>query len=71
MIDLLEIRCPFKIKSKKDGKLYNCNRICVKVTSGSSGEAMCRSCHLTFNFKTDNNEIKRTVKIKEINGHIN
>lgn len=65
MKNLQEIRCPFMRKSKKDNKLYNCNRICVKVAPGSSGEAMCRSCHLTFEFERDKNEkIKTSVRVK-------
>lgn len=47
------IRCPFKRLSKLDGKLYKCNSLCVKVTRGSSGEARCRKCHLSFTFEVD------------------
>lgn len=64
MKNLQEIRCPFMRRSKKDNKLYNCNRICVKVTPGSSGEAMCRSCHLTFEFTVkENKEAKIQIRV--------
>lgn len=52
---LLEIRCPYERISKKDGKLYKCNNLCVRVTAGSAGEARCRKCGLNFLFVTDVN----------------
>lgn len=47
------VRCPFQKVSKKDGRLYPCNRVCVEVRAGSSGRARCRSCHLRFEFEVD------------------
>ena len=52
-VNLLEIRCPFQRLSRQDGKLYQCNSLCVKVTAGSAGEARCRKCHLNFEFEVD------------------
>ena len=58
-----EVRCPFEKLSKKDGKLYPCNRVCVEVTAGSSGRARCRSCHLRFEFEVDS-QAKATTGIR-------
>ena len=67
MDNLIEIRCPFKQKSKVDDKLYICNRICVKVTPDSSGEARCRHCHLNFEFSVDSNAQNTTgVRVKRL-----
>lgn len=52
-LELIEIRCPFKNKSKTNGRIYVCNRVCVKVGPGSYGEARCRNCHLDFEFHVD------------------
>ena len=52
---LIDIRCPFKRKSKQDGNLYLCNRRCVRVTPGSAGEARCRDCQMNFEFSVDDN----------------
>lgn len=49
---LLEIRCPGQT-TDKHGKLVKCNKLCVKVYPGSSGEIQCRSCKLRFNFYVD------------------
>lgn len=66
MENLIEIRCPFTRKSKTDNQFYLCNRICVKVTPGSSGEAKCRSCHLSFEFEIDSQARNTTgVRIKK------
>lgn len=58
-----EVRCPFQKVSKKDGKLYACNRVCVEVTAGSSGRAKCRSCHLKFEFEIDS-QAKTTTGVR-------
>lgn len=63
--NLFEIRCPFQRLAKKDGKLYTCNSVCVKVTAGSAGEARCRKCHLTFEFEVDSRARRSTgVRVK-------
>lgn len=49
---LLEIRCPFMVQDK-NGKLIKCNKLCVKVYPGSSGEIICRSCRRKFQFSVD------------------
>lgn len=65
MKNLVEVRCPFTKKSKTDNQLYTCNRVCVKVTPGSEGEARCRSCHLSFEFEVDNQAHNTTgVRVK-------
>ena len=67
MENLVEIRCPQQKKSKTDQKLYKCNRICVKVTPGSAGEARCRSCHLSFEFVADNQAQATTgIRVKPV-----
>jgi hypothetical protein len=52
---LLSIRCPFEktYLSKHTGKQRTkvCNRQCVKVKPGSSGEAHCISCDKRFDFE--------------------
>lgn len=66
MENLSEIRCPFQRKSKKDENLYKCNRLCLKATPTSSGEAMCRSCHLAFEFVVDSNgDVITYVRVKK------
>lgn len=62
---LFEIRCPSEKLSKKDGKLYRCNRICVEVRAGSSGRARCRSCHRLFDFEVDSQaKLSTGVKVQ-------
>lgn len=68
---LFEVRCPLEQVSKKDGKLYRCNRLCVEVHAGSSGRARCRSCHRRFEFEVDDQaklstgiRVKKTEEIK-------
>ena len=63
MNNLVAIKCPFSRKSNSDNKIYLCNRICVKVAPGSKGEAMCRSCHLCFEFEVDS-QSKDTINIR-------
>lgn len=50
---LITVNCPFQKVTSKGNTLYNCNRVCVKVYPGSSGEAYCRSCKLEFSFEVD------------------
>jgi hypothetical protein len=65
--NLLEIRCPRNRLAKKDGKLYICNSLCVKVTPGSAGETRCRKCRLNFWFDVDNRARPTTgVRVKPI-----
>lgn len=49
--NLIDVRCPFKFKSKSNNELYPCNRICVRVEPGSKGEILCPSCKLKFDFE--------------------
>lgn len=63
MDNLIDIRCPFKKISKIDQQLYLCNRVCVKVTPGSSGEARCKNCHKSFWFQVDS-QARNTTGIR-------
>lgn len=47
---LVEIRCPFKKKSKKYNKLYICNTLCHKIYPPGKGEAYCKNCKLAFEY---------------------
>jgi len=65
MQDLIVIRCPFKKRGKHDNKIYICNRVCVKVTAGSAGEAYCKECKLAFEFEVDRQARNTTgVRVK-------
>lgn len=57
MLELIEIRCPFKQTAKYNGQLYPCNSLCVRVYPGSSGEAWCKFHKLTFEFEVDNQNV--------------
>lgn len=62
---LLSIRCPF-VKtyiSKHTGKERSkeCNKQCVKVKPGSSGEAYCSSCDKRFDFKVPHQGVSDVV----------
>lgn len=58
--NLIEIRCPFKRTNKFSKKLEDCHSLCIKVYPGSSGEAKCPKCKLTFEFVVDNQANQRT-----------
>lgn len=60
-MELVDVKCPFKYISKSDNKEYECNRICVKVTPGSSGEAWCRRCAKVFEFV-----ISKQVQVQQL-----
>lgn len=63
---LVEVRCPFKRRSKKDNNIYPCNHLCVKVNPGSSGETWCSPCKLTFEFEVNAQSKKKTsVRVKQ------
>lgn len=63
---LFEVRCPLEQVSKKDGKLYRCNRLCVEVHAGSSGRARCRSCHRRFEFEVDDQaKLSTGIRVKK------
>lgn len=64
---LLDIRCPFQVNSKK-GFIYKCNRLCVRVYPGSSGETWCGMCKKNFNFEVaDDNSFKSFIKVQKSN----
>lgn len=64
---LLEVRCPGHIIDKS-GNERICNKLCLKVYPGSSGEIQCRHCKSRFKFYIDNQATSslavRTNKIK-------
>jgi hypothetical protein len=57
---LIEIRCPYDVTSKKNGRDYPCNRLCVKVSAGAQGEAWCSSCKRGFEFAV-NGQMKAII----------
>lgn len=62
---LLDIRCPFQVNSKK-GFVYKCNRLCVKVYPGSSGETWCAMCKKNFNFVVaDDSNYRSFIKVQK------
>lgn len=64
--NLFAIRCPFERLSKQDGKLYQCNSLCGRVTAGSAGELRCRKCRMNFWFEVDNRARRTTgVRVKK------
>lgn len=50
---LFDIRCPLP---RKDSPDKQCNRLCVRVTAGSSGEAHCPRHDARFEFQIDKPE---------------
>ncbi len=50
---LLPVRCPGMVMDKSKGELVKCNKLCLKVYPGSSGEVQCRHCKLRFHFYVD------------------
>lgn len=59
---LIPVRCPAMI-TDKNGKLLKCNKLCVKVFPGSSGEILCRGCHRAFRFYVDS-QAKSILSVK-------
>lgn len=63
---LISVRCPAMIVDK-NGNLIKCNKLCVKVFPGSSGEVICRGCKRKFRFYVDSQAKSiLSVKAKEI-----
>ena len=50
---LFEIRCPGHTFDKTKNEVVPCNKLCLKVYPGSSGECQCRHCKLRFQFYVD------------------
>lgn len=59
---LISIRCPAMIIDK-NGKLMKCDKLCVKVYPGSSGEVVCRGCKRKFRFYVDS-QAKSILSVK-------
>lgn len=58
------------VYDKKNDKMIQCNKLCVKVFPGSSGECVCRGCKRRFRFYVDSQAKSiLSVKAKEINGN--
>jgi hypothetical protein len=67
MEKLVKIKCPFKVVDRNTKELISCNRLCVKVYAGSSGEVWCRSCDLKFDFEvSEQNQPKIFIKTQSI-----
>ena len=65
---LLEVRCPGQVYDKVKDELVKCNKLCVKVYPGSSGEIQCRHCKIKFNFYVDSQAKSiLSVRAKQIN----
>ena len=58
--NIFPVRCPFERLSRSDGKLYRCNSLCVRIGPESFGEARCRKCRLSFNFRCDRSGVVET-----------
>lgn len=59
---LISIRCPAMVPDK-NGKLLKCDKLCVKVFPGSSGEVICRGCKRKFRFYVDS-QAKSILSVK-------
>ena len=60
---LLPVRCPGMVLDKKKNVMVKCNKLCVRVYPGSSGEVVCRSCKLKFRFYVDS-QAKSMLSVK-------
>lgn len=54
---LVDVRCPLQKYVKKYRSYKNCNRLCIRVNPGSSGEAFCPQCHQTFLFEVSSDYV--------------
>lgn len=66
-MDLVDVRCPFMSKNKATGNVYACNRLIVRVATGSSGEGWCRRCKLTFLFEIVDDTCSIKIKTQQVN----
>ena len=60
---LIPVRCPAMIVNKNTGEKMRCNKLCVKVFPGSSGEVQCRGCKRRFRFYVDS-QAKSILSVK-------
>jgi len=60
---LLSVRCPGQVYDRKKDDLHKCNRLCVKVFPGSSGECLCPKCKMKFRFYVDS-QAKSILSVK-------
>lgn len=52
-MQLVDVRCPLP---RADGSDKACNRLCVRVTAGSAGQAHCPRHDKTFDFQIDDHK---------------
>lgn len=57
---LVEVRCPLK---RPDRSNKTCNRLCVRVSPGSSGQAYCPRHDVTFDFEVDDSSTFNAIII--------
>lgn len=62
---LIDVKCPFKIQSKKHNGIYDCNRLCGRFEPGSAGELWCPKCKLRFNFETVGDKQYTHVRVQK------
>lgn len=61
--DLIDVRCPME---RGDGSGKPCNRLCVRVKAGSSGQAHCPRHDKAFEFEVDDfRTISATIKTEK------
>lgn len=60
---LFPVRCPGFVLDKTKNKLVKCDKLCVKVFPGSSGEVQCRHCKLKFRFYVDS-QARSSLSVK-------
>lgn len=54
---LIAIRCPYSRTAKKNGHVFPCDRLLIRVTPGSSGEAWCWSCRKRIDFEISKTDV--------------
>lgn len=62
---LINVRCPFHFKIKKNGAIVACNKLIVRTSPNSYGEAYCWRCRLKFDYKINGEEFTSIVKVKK------
>lgn len=60
---LIPVRCPNMVYDKVKNELIKCDKLCLKVFPGSSGECVCRHCKLKFRFYVDS-QAKSILSVK-------
>lgn len=72
--DLVSIRCPYSktymSKHTQKERTKICNKQCVKVKPGSSGEAYCSSCEKRFDFEVSTQDASQSFVLSEQEVHL-